>query len=207
MRITIVTKSLIALALTSSVSQAHVLDLTSSWPLEPSIEDLGSKVVWNTASSYADNRHAVDAVFRRALPWEPETLEFSEVYRLSSATAATADSEASPFWPGPVYDAYIAGSNMFAPATYWIACIFLGLLAILLKLQRILLGKNNGQQEKTCVFCDSREIRRVPVGQGMLADIRRALGQRAFRCNVCTSKFFRRWDYEGAPTASRARLS
>jgi hypothetical protein len=197
---TILTKSLLALALTSFVAQAHILTLNLSSADEPRVDHLEAGVVWNTVSSYEESGHPVDAVFRRALPWQPETLQFHDVYTLSLAPDSA---PAESVGPTPVYDAFVIGSNLFATSTYWIAGLCVAMLAIVPKLKRA----RRGQPKLACVVCDSREIRRVPVGNGMLADLRRAFGQRAFRCNACTAKFFRRWNYEGSPNATRAQVS
>lgn len=202
---TILTKSLLALTLTQFVAHAHILDLIHSSQEEPSVEYLEATVVWNTASSFADSGHPVDTVYRRLLDWQPETLRFRDVYAISYA-AGNVPTDSIPLWAAPLYNAYIVGSNRFAPTTYWTigACLLLAIVAP--KLKRLLFALR-GEAAMKCVFCDSKEIRRVPVGAGLLADIRRALGQRAFRCNTCTAKFFRRWNYEGYPMASRAQAS
>lgn len=191
-------------------AQAHVVDVSQFASEEPALE-LEPRIVWDTFTSNAEGDHPIDVIARRARPWTRETLRFRDVYTRSYAPlSVAAGGNEPPAWIEPIYDVFVVASNMFATSTYWAIGLFILLTTVMFPAMKRAFRRMTGQQASrgnVCGSCQSNEIQRVSLGQGLLGGLRRMVGQRAFHCNSCASLFFRRWDYEGLAVANRGRVS
>lgn len=171
---------------------------------EGSVQHIEPRVTWNTANSYRKSASSVDSVYQRSLPVELATLRFPDVYARSYTPGATNENNLPP-WMQPIDDMLVVACNMFAAPTYW-------LLAVCGSASLLMAGAHLSHPARVgaasahaaaCIFCHSPRIRRAGVGEGMIADTRRVLGQKAFRCEACSRKFYRRWDYGSSAKKSK----
>lgn len=166
------TKWLTALTLSVWAAHAHPVSIDT----KPAAASFGPNFDLGKTSVYGAGEHAADAVFR---------LQLGESY-----TSAEAPGDAHrPEEQTPFYDWYIVGINMFAPAAYWGWAAGLATLAVLARMKRL---RFDSSRELVCAICQSDDLRRISLGTGVKADLRRTFGYQAFRCARCKSRVYRK---------------